>query len=117
MIKVYYAHGIYLYGTEQEQRDLALLYHLGLQVFNPNSVECDEGYKHYGMDYFRKPIDECDVLAFRSLPDGRIPGGMAYEIEWAKIGDKPIFELPSNILGRGLDKGETREYLKECGYR
>ena len=80
-MKVYYAHCMAIYGTPQEARDIATLEALGLTVVNPNTPECDAGYIAQGMDYFKRFVTECDAIAFRAVPDGRIPAGIWREIQ------------------------------------
>lgn len=116
-MKCYYAHCLAIYDTPQEKRDINLLESLGFEVFNPNCQECQDGYKDQGMDFFDKILNDCDILAFRSLPDGRIPAGIAGEIAYMVAIARPIFELPSGILKRTISVDETREYLKEAGQR
>jgi hypothetical protein len=116
-MKAYYAHCIALYNTPQEQRDVSMLEQLGFTVVNPNCPECDEGYKREGMAYFNQFAVSCDLVAFRALPDGSIPAGVAHEVsEFAKR-CKPVIELPSQITRRTLTFEQTREYLREVGQR
>lgn len=76
-MKVYYAHSISIYNTPQEQRDIDLLKSIGFDVVNPNQEIHDKGYKKRGMQYFVDLVNECDLIAFRSHPDGSIPAGIA----------------------------------------
>lgn len=70
------------------------------------------------MDRIFKPIvKECDVLAFRGLPDGTIPSGVAQEIQWAIDAGLPVIELPSAVNRRTLTLQQTRDYLAEIGQR
>jgi hypothetical protein len=117
MKTVYYAHCIAIYGTPQEDRDVATLRALGLEVFTPNSEECARGYQALGMEFFRDLVAKQDVFAFRAMPDGSIPAGVGRELEWAKLYGKPIIELTSGSRRRLMTIGETREYLKEIGKR
>lgn len=117
---VYYAHPMSLYGTPQEARDIETLRALGFEVVNPGTPEHQEGCKGpgNGMDYFRRIIqNECQALAFRAFPDGKIGAGVAYEIEIARGRELPVFELPSGMMRRVLDIDETRNYLAELGQR
>lgn len=115
-MKLYYAHCMSIYDTPQEDRDIEMLQYMGFGVFNPNSPRGREGFENAGMDYFYTVINrECDGLAFRSLPYGRISAGVASEIMWN--GNRPLIELPSGIYGRGISINETREYLAEVGQR
>lgn len=116
-LKVYYAHCINLYNTSQEARDVGDLFYLGFEVVNPNMPEHQDGYKKYGMPYFEKFSIICSAVAFRALPDGSIPAGVAAEIQWFRDKSKPIFELPSSILRRVITREQTREYLVEIGHR
>ena len=116
-MRAYYAHVIALYNTKQEARDIATLKALGFEVENPNSRKHDIGFKSQGISYAMDIVKRCDLIAFRALPDGRISGGVAYEIEVFKDHGLPVLELPSNTKGRYMDKEQTREYLFEIGYR
>jgi hypothetical protein len=116
-LKVYYAHCIALYNTKQESRDVQILQALGFQVINPNAKKHDVGAKKYGMAYFEKFADECDLIVFRALPHGDITGGVGQEIEWFQERNKPVIELPSLALRRVLTKEISRVYLKEVGTR
>jgi hypothetical protein len=120
---VYYAHCIALYNTPQEARDLETLKALGFEVFNPNTPEIDEKVRRARevspnyMELFREYVMGADALAFRALPDGRIPSGVVTEIEFALFYDKPVFELPSNLYSRYMALNATRAYLREVGQR
>lgn len=123
-LRVYYAHCLAIYNTPQELRDVATLATLGLVVDNPNRKAVQKevarrkaaGDPDY-MTYFRELILTCDVLAFRALPDGRIPAGVAKEIQYAREAGKSIIELPSNLHSREMSLASTREYLQEVGQR
>lgn len=121
---IYYAHCIAIYSTPQEVRDMKTLRDLGFSVVNPNTPEVDAEVKRLkGIgtgDYmwlFKDIIEKCDALAFRSLPDGRIPAGVLQEILWAREANKLVIELPSNMLHRKMSLESTREYLLEVGKR
>ena len=116
-MKVYYAHTVGIYGTPQEQRDVETLEGFGFEVLNPSTPEYQQAYKDHGMDFFVKLAKGCDALAFRGLPDGRIPAGVHKEILAAIENGQPVIELPNAILGRGMSVELTREYLKDCGER
>jgi len=123
-LKCYYAHAMITYNSAIEREDIALLIALGFEVINPNSEEiqngCEMYKKVYGnaliMEYFNRTIDECDILAFRSLPSGEIPSGIAHEVKYAKSFNKPVIELPSNLTKRMLDYPTTKEILNQLGH-
>lgn len=116
-LKVYYAHCIALYDTKQELRDIKTLRSLGFQVVNPNAKKHDVGARKYGMAYFEQFSDACDLIAFRALPHGDIPGGVAKEIQWFRERGKPVIELPSLALRQFLSREISREYISEVGKR
>lgn len=124
MNTIYYAHCIALYGTLQEARDVATLEALGFAVLNPNATVHDDAVaaiKRMGADdvmpYFLNLVGQCDALAFRALPGGKIPAGVALEIAMAIRDKKPIIELPGSMYSRQLTHAQTREYLAEVGQR
>ncbi len=114
---IYYAHAMSLYGTLQEARDVETLTLLGFEVYNPNCEEGSTVAKTKGMAGFKELVDNCGGLAFRALPDGRIPAGIADEVKWTREAFKPVIELPSSMNSRMISVEETREYLTEIGQR
>lgn len=132
-MKVYYAHFMGIYGTSQEERDIKTLEALGFEVLNPNypgiQKEVDKSLKkhkylqskNFYMDMFDEvfftKVKSCEVFAFKALPDGKIPGGVAMELKHAQMHDKIIIELPSGMNARMMGKDDTREYLKDIGQR
>lgn len=130
-MKVYYAHFMGTYNTPVEERDIKTLSSLGLEILNPNSKEISdrfakakEGLDTKILDNYMKAFEvffdcvrECEVFAFRGLPNGRIPGGVAKELEVAIANNKIIIELPCSMISRSMGGEETREYLRDMGER
>lgn len=116
-MKCYYAHGVNLYGTPQEKRDIVTLEKLGFEVYNPNRPEIQEKYKDLKMAMFEAIVKGQDIIAFRSYPDGSIPSGVHKEIRWALEAGMPVIELPNGLIRRGMSLEDTREYLHDCGER
>ena len=124
-MRIYYAHSLSLYGTEQEKRDVKLLEDLGFEVENPNQKCHQEGYKAYTlkfpdqspMIYFTDLVLTCDALAFRAFVDFKIGGGVFKEAMAAKKAGKPVIELPTLLPYRGMERKETVQYLQELGQR
>jgi hypothetical protein len=119
-MKIYYAHMINTYGTPQESRDIKMLEAMGLTVINPNAPEHSKGYAEGGMPYFIDVISSCDGLAFRGMPDGSIPAGIATEIKYNHdLNEHPeiLIELPCAFHRRTLNVVQTREFLNQVGYR
>ena len=123
-MKCYYAHCMLSYNSTIEEQDLKTLTKLGFDVVNPNtsviSAECEEYTKVNGkenvMIYFEGIVITCDVLAFRPLPDGSIPSGVAAEVRIALKWGIPVIELPCSIETRCMDYPKTKQYLTEIGF-
>ena len=124
-LKCYYAHTMLSYNSTIEKQDVELLETLGFEVINPNQSKHQIGCKEYAakhgwdkvMDYFKKVIEEeCDMVAFRSLPDGQILSGVAAEIQHAVSINYPVIELPCSINKRSQEYPETKQYLTEIGF-
>ena len=123
-LKCYYAHTMTSYGSTIEAQDVATLEALGFEVLNPNQPKYAEGCKEYSfihgwdkvMEYFGDIVEECDLIAFRSLPNGDILSGVAFEVARAISDGMPVIELPCSITERSMDYPETKQYLIELGH-
>jgi hypothetical protein len=116
-MKIYYARPINLYKTNQDVRDIESLKSLFQDVVNPDKEELQKRYEKDGMDAFLAAVSDCDALAFRSFPDGKISAGVKKEIDKALELGKPVIELPTITESRVLSVEDTRSYLKYLGYR
>jgi hypothetical protein len=116
-MKVYYARPISLYKTAQDKRDIDLLQSLGFEILNPDKEALQERYKVEGMNVFLEAVKECDAIAFRAFPDGKLGAGVYKEILQAQEQNKPVIELPTITGGRVLSVDDTRAYLSYQGYR
>jgi hypothetical protein len=122
MTTIYYAHCIALYDTPQEERDIETLKKLKFTVVNPNTHQVNIALEKLPqgadkMQLFQHIVLACDALAFRALPDGSIPAGVAKEVAWAQEAGLPVIELPSSVSRRAITIESTREYLREVGLR
>lgn len=127
MKKIYYAHSIHLYNTKQEQRDIELLEKLGFEVLNPNTRQNQIDYLEWlksndikdsdKMSWFKNLVNQCNILAYRSHYDLRIPSGVLYELEYALSLNLPVFEIPTITDNRKMSVQETKDYLKYNGIR
>lgn len=123
-LKCYYAHSIISYNSTIEKQDVELLEFLGFKVINPNTEEVGKYLEFFVllngeenlMDYFKAIIDDCDLVAFRSMPDLNILSGVGVEIQHALDTNKPIIELPSALNNRIKDRTFTKQFLIELGY-
>lgn len=120
----YYAHTMLSYDSTIEQQDIQLLERLGFKVVNPNSKKIKEGLKVFldrntkdkTMDYFKEIVSECDLVAFRALPNGDILSGISAELQMALECNIPIIELPCSLNKRMQEYPETKQYLNEIGF-
>lgn len=108
-MKIYYAHCIAIYNTEQERADVVMLQCLGFTVVNPNAPE----HKSSDMNYYLDIVRNCHALAFRRLPNGKISTGVWAEIKLAHALNMPVFEFPYYHNVDVLTREETREYIKK----
>jgi hypothetical protein len=112
------------YDSSIEARDVKVLEDLGFEVINPNTPDlqeaCNKYINKYGrnrvMEYFKEIIFHCDLLAFRSLPEGKILSGVSVEISEAILCDIPVIELPCSLEDRMMHYPETKQYLTEIGF-
>lgn len=116
-MKIYYARPINLYKTKQDVRDMELLTKLFGDVVNPDKEELQRRYDIEGMDVFTAAVADCEALAFRSFPDGKISAGVKKEIDKAIELNKPVIELPTITETRVLSVEDTRSYLTYLGHR
>lgn len=96
----YYAHSVYKYNTEMEKYELSLISSsLPGDIVNPNgTVDQTKGEKEIMSECF-KLIDKCSSLVFSSV-DGVIGKGVADEITYAFMREKPIYYIHHNKLNR-----------------
>ena len=119
--KIYYAHCMALYGTDQEKNDLKTLRELGVKVVNPNSpkyrktVERMKRNNRSGsqiMDYFISVVKKCNGVAFRALSDGSLSAGVAKEIDAMRKKGGVIIELPELDKRKALTIGQTCDHIQ-----
>jgi hypothetical protein len=115
-MRVYYAHPLTIYGTNQEARDIETLNKLGLDVVNPNDPAISKEYeKSHDFNIFLNLVKSCDLVAFRAFADGSISSGVAGEIAAGKSKGLAVIELPTAIQKRTLSRDQTLEYLQNSG--
>jgi len=122
---VYYAHAMSTYGSAIEHMDISNLEAMGFKVLNPNTPEIQDKYqrvkdniiyKGEPMLFWQDLAQSCDIFAFRSLPGGKIPSGVAAELTAARDAGMPIIELPSVGDDRFMSHQQTKDYFLECGF-
>ena len=92
----YYAHSVFKYNTDVEKYETSLI--PGTYI-NPNgNVDQSQSEKEIMSKCF-KLIDMCDDLVFSSV-DGVIGKGVADEITYAFMREKPIYYIFGNKFNR-----------------
>ena len=92
----YYAHSVLKYNTDVEKYELSLI---PGYVINPNgNVDQSKSEKEIMGDCL-KLIDMCEDLVFSSV-DGVIGKGVADEITYAFMREKPIYYIHGNKLNK-----------------
>lgn len=92
--KIYFAHPINTYGTILEDYFLEHFSRDHLEIVNPNHPIHQEGYKKFGMDYFKDLVQSCDKLYAIGFSDNSIGAGIAKEMNWMKEKGGPVIFLP-----------------------
>lgn len=122
---VYYAHAMCTYNSRIEAFDLRTLKSMGFKVLNPNTKNVQAEYQSVKdihvksgnpMKFWQQLATSCDIFAFRALPGGKIPSGVASELTAARNAGMPIIELPTVGTDRFLSYQQTTDYFLECGY-
>jgi hypothetical protein len=113
-----------IYDTPAEVRDMKTLESMGFKVTNPNSDVIGNEFHAYKishpckyMHYFTDLVQKHDIIAFRALPDGRLPSGVAMEVKAGKDAGLIVIELPCGLATRTMGHAETVEYLENIGQR
>ena len=119
--KIYYAHCMALYGTDQEKEDLRTLDALGVRVVDPNATQYKKKVRDMKrahksgaqiMDYFVSVVERCQGVAFRALPDGSISSGVEKEIAAMRKKGGIIIELPELDKRKRLTVGQTCDHIQ-----
>lgn len=92
----YYAHSVLKYNTDVEKYETSLI--PGCYI-NPNGNIDQTQSETEIMKHCYRLIDDCDDLVFSSL-DGVIGKGVADEIMYAFMNDKPIYYIYNNKLNK-----------------
>jgi hypothetical protein len=118
-MKIYYAHPISDYNTQNEKDNILKLEKLGFDVLNPNNPAYEEAYKLQGMQVFLDLINTCDCLVFETFDFGNspIPAGVYKEILHAEKLGLLVMELPGSLGDRAMSVEATRNLLKQLGAR
>lgn len=92
----YYAHSVFKYDTHVEEYEYSLI---PGRVVNPNGLVDQSLSEEEIMKHCFKLIDICEDLVFSSV-DGVIGKGVADEITYAFMREKPIYYIHGHKLNR-----------------
>ena len=121
--KIYYAHTMTTYYSQEEANAVELLESMGYEVVNPSDKKIVEGFKLFrkenpsrnSMDYFLDIVKTCDLLAFSAVGDGKLTSGVVKEVLYALGTKMPVIEIhtiDSLSSKRFMSLEETRKYLE-----
>ena len=107
-MKIYYAHPIGIYHTDQEKKDLKLIAELVIDciIINPSDQKIADDFEQWkktksksdhDMRFFKDIIKRCDGVCFRGNTQG-----VKYEVAKAIEFDIPTFDL--TILDNNEDQ-------------
>ncbi|MDE1818711.1 MAG: hypothetical protein KGI19_08930 [Thaumarchaeota archaeon] len=93
-MKIYYAHAMCIYGTEDEEIEKG---HIKIHfpehdIVDPGSYASNIEKRNGGMEYCKKLVSNCDALVFTRLL-GKVTAGVGIEVHHALSQNKPVFEL------------------------
>jgi hypothetical protein len=110
MTKLYFAHPMSSYGSEDETQIVATMTAQGFEVVNPadaahvaasrkifSDVLRETGQKDKAsstvMDYFISVAAACDACVFQTFPDGSVSAGVAKEVQGFLDQGKTVLEV------------------------
>lgn len=97
-MRIYLAHPITDYGTERQEKAIALIGAMGWQVENPDQQHHAKAYQEHGMQHFVDLVEDCDGLAFLRFQGGDIGAGVAKEIETALRRGLMVWDISSGKM-------------------
>lgn len=124
--KIYYAHTMTTYYSQEETDAVELLESMGYEVVNPSDKKIVEGFELFkknnpsgnSMDYFLDVVKTCDLLAFSAVDGDKLTSGVVKEVLYALDIKMPVIEIhtiDSLNPKRFMSLEKTREYLKRNG--
>ncbi|MEM3160211.1 MAG: DUF4406 domain-containing protein [Nitrososphaera sp.] len=93
MKKVYYAHPISMYGTQEETKEVSLIKEKFRDVVIVNPAVFEQVPKGNDiMEFYFKIVRDCDMVVFRRLL-GKVSAGVGKEVNFALQAGKAVYEL------------------------
>jgi len=113
-MKVYYAHAICLYGTEQEKKEIVLIREKlkDAEIINPVN------YQSNSMDFYLRLVDKCHIVVFSCLL-GKVTAGVGKEVNYALKKGKDVYVLngvsliPIKSPVKYISRQSTRELYRK----
>lgn len=111
--RLYFAHPVTSYGTQQEADAIAdISRNLARpplwEIVNPNEPSHDEGYARLGMPYFIELCDGCDECVFMAFPSGKVGAGVAAEVQSFLDRGRPVSEYRGSSVSSAVESIEGR---------
>jgi hypothetical protein len=114
-LRIYYAHPICFYGTEQEANVLNLI----KKTFEESEIINPADYNKYAdyedvMEYYLELVRSCDIVVFSKLL-GKVTAGVGKEVNFALDIGKKVFRIteeqiiPIHTSVEYLSRSETIE--------
>lgn len=96
-MKIYYAHAMCIYGTEDEENEIQQIRQNfpDHSIVDPGTYANNPEKRRDTMEYCKKLVSGCDKLVFTRLL-GKITAGVGIEINHALESGKIVYELKNN---------------------
>ena len=105
-MKAYFAHSIRSYNTNDEQKCVTHLKHLGYTIVNPKDFSLTHIYSGRGkMNYCLKQLRQCDIVICREYKH-RIGKGVFEEISVAQLNNIPV-----RVLRRAMGHWNLKDVI------
>lgn len=93
-MKIYYAHAICTYGTNEEKQEITHIKTIfpNHDIVDPGTFKDNPDKQRDGMEYCKKLVSKCDALVFSRL-FGKVTAGVGIEIHHALSEKKPVYEI------------------------
>ncbi|MCH7562033.1 MAG: hypothetical protein IIC67_11860 [Thaumarchaeota archaeon] len=98
-MKIYYAHAMCIYGTDDEDTEMLQIKQNfpDHSIVDPGTYASNPDKRNGGMEYCMKLVSECDKLVFTRLLE-KITAGVGLEINYALDSGKLVYELKKDKI-------------------
>jgi hypothetical protein len=91
--RIFYALPIFFYGTKKEEEDIILIENLFPNGEIYNIAQNEKNVESINVTFLKSVLKKCDVMFFRSLPDGKLGGSVFNLVRYAKKKNIPVLEI------------------------